>query len=203
MGKPKTRPVDLKESCIQAARDVIAEHGVESLSLRDVARRLNISHQAPYRHFESRDHLLAEIVRRCFADFAAYLDQRSADIGPESDLEDMGRAYLAYAEQKPLEYRLMFGTPWPQPAEHPDLVKHAVHAFDILRNGLRRMNPDIERSAAQVDLDALFIWSTLHGAASIIQADVMQHLELEPTVMQRLNDELMDRIDAALSDRQN
>ncbi len=56
------KPADLKEACIQAAREVIAEQGVESLSMRDVSRKLGVSHQAPYRHFPSRDHLLAEIM---------------------------------------------------------------------------------------------------------------------------------------------
>ena len=67
--------LELKEACIQAAREVITERGVEGLSMRDVARRLDISHQAPYRHFPSRDHLLAEIMRRCFEDFANFLDE--------------------------------------------------------------------------------------------------------------------------------
>ncbi len=56
--------LEVKEACVQAAREVIAEHGVEGLSMRDVSRRLAISHQAPYRHFPSRDHLLAEIMQR-------------------------------------------------------------------------------------------------------------------------------------------
>lgn len=200
--KSNSRPADLKEACIEAAREVIAEQGVEALSLRDVARRLNISHQAPYRHFASRDYLLAEIMRRCFADFAGYLDQRSGGVGTGADLDGMGEAYLAYAEQKPLEYRLMFGTPWPEPAEHPELVKHAVHAFDILRNGLRSMEPPgAARPQAEIDLDAMFIWSALHGAASISQANVMQHLALEPSVAGRLKGELMERIDNALARR--
>ena len=76
MTSSRVPALSLKEACVQAAREVIAEHGVESLSMRDVARKLNISHQAPYRHFESRDHLLAEIMRRCFADFAQHLDKR-------------------------------------------------------------------------------------------------------------------------------
>ena len=74
MSQLKAKAFDLKEACVQAAREVIAEQGVENLSMRDVARKLGISHQAPYRHFESRDHLLAEIMRRCFADFAHHLD---------------------------------------------------------------------------------------------------------------------------------
>jgi AcrR family transcriptional regulator len=41
---------------------IIGERGIEELSLREVARRLGVSHQAPYKHFPSRDHLLAEVV---------------------------------------------------------------------------------------------------------------------------------------------
>ncbi|MFX4450801.1 TetR/AcrR family transcriptional regulator, partial [Acinetobacter baumannii] len=50
------------------------------LSLRDVARRLGVSHQAPYKHFPSRDHILAEVVGRAYASFAAHLEKR-----PRSD----------------------------------------------------------------------------------------------------------------------
>jgi AcrR family transcriptional regulator len=188
---------DLKEACVQAARDVIAEQGIEALSMRDVARKLGISHQAPYRHFESSDHLLAEIMRRCFADFAEHLDRRKSS-DENGDHEDMGSAYLAYAAQKPLEYRLMFGTPWPEPAQHPELVKYAVHAFDILRNSQRARYGDGPAHYAKADLDALFIWSTLHGMASILQANVMQHLVLAPEVLPRLKADLMGKIDAAL-----
>jgi len=58
MATGRQRPLDLKEACVRAAREVIAERGIEALSMRDVARKLGISHQAPYRHFEGRDHLL-------------------------------------------------------------------------------------------------------------------------------------------------
>lgn len=199
MPTSQAKPADLKEACVQAAREVIADHGVEALSMRDVARKLGISHQAPYRHFASRDHLLAEIMLRCFADFASHLDRRPSSTEPHTDLDGMGRAYLAYAEQKPLEYRLMFGTPWPQPAQHRDLVQHAVHAFDILRTSLRRMHGDAPDQRLRADLDALFIWSTLHGMASINHANVMQHLELEPGVMARLTSDVLEKIGIALA----
>jgi AcrR family transcriptional regulator len=189
----------LKEACVQAAREVIAEHGVESLSMRDVARKLEISHQAPYRHFESRDHLLAEIMRRCFADFAQDLDKRPRTGNPEADLEAMGQAYLNYARQKPLEYRLMFGTPWPEPAQHPALVQHAVHAFNLLRDSLRAMRGNRSEQHAQADRQAMFIWSALHGMASITQANVMQHLNLAAGVEHTLPEDMMARIRLALS----
>jgi AcrR family transcriptional regulator len=198
--------LDLKEACIQAAREVIAEQGIEGLSLRDVARKLGVSHQAPYRHYPSRDHLLAAIMQRCFEDFANYLDQASQAHATDA-LLGMGEAYMRYAAQHPLEYRLMFGTPWPKPAAHPELVRHAVHAFDLLRNQLlqhlqqRASAPQSDMLAllAQAELQALFIWSALHGMASIQQSNVMQHLVLTPGVPAQAEPYLMGMVHTALT----
>jgi hypothetical protein len=198
MPRERTRPPDLTEACVQAAREVIAELGVEGLSMRDVARKLGISHQAPYRHFESRDHLLAEIMRRCFADFARHLDAPLAGTDDRSDLAAMGEAYLDYAIAKPLEYRLMFGTPWPEPAQHAGLVADAVHAFDILRNNLRRRHGKGAGMQARADLDALFIWSALHGMASISQSQAMDNLQLAPGVATAFRGYLMQKVGIAL-----
>jgi len=189
--------LNLKEACIQAAREVIAEEGVEGLSMRDVARRLEISHQAPYRHFASRDHLLAEIMRRCFVEFAEFLDQSSQEHQSE-ELRGMGEAYLDYAALKPLEYRLMFGTPWPEPAAHPELVKHAVHAFDLLRQNLLKQHGKSNGAKKQAELEAMFIWSLLHGYASIEQSNVMQHLVLAKGVQNQARNFMMGMIHSAL-----
>lgn len=196
------KPADLKEACIQAAREVIAEQGVESLSMRDVSRKLGVSHQAPYRHFPSRDHLLAEIMRRCFVEFAHYLDGNEVPGMQATGFAGMGERYIAYAQNKPLEYRLMFGTPWPEAAQHPGLITHAKHAFDLLRQNLRRKHGDEPASHAQADLDALFIWSALHGMASIRQADVMRHLELVPSVDQAFARNTLSRIGQAMGSAQ-
>jgi AcrR family transcriptional regulator len=199
------RPADLKEACLQAAHEVIAEQGVEGLSMRDVSRKLHISHQAPYRHFPSRDHLLAEIMRRCFVDFARHLDASAHPLdaaavhtGPNR-LAAMGLAYMDYAAAKPLEYRLMFGTPWPEPASHPELVKHAVHAFDILRNHLRQQHGTSPAQTERADLDALFIWSTLHGLATLMQANVLPHLALSAHVMSQAQTHAMQHMGVALA----
>ena len=194
----KINDLELKEACVQAAREVIAERGVESLSMRDVARKLDISHQAPYRHFASRDHLLAEVMRRCFEEFAIFLDQK-ANEHTEDTLRGMGEAYMTFAAEKPLEYRLMFGMPWPEPAAHPELVKHAVHAFDVLRNNLLHKHTGKKNAKKIAELEAMFIWSSLHGLATIEQANVMQHLSLSKGVHALSKDFMMFMIQSALS----
>ena len=201
MPKKSDTTIPLKEACIEAARDVIAERGIENLSLREVARKLGVSHQAPYKHYPSRDHLLAEVMRRCFEGFARHLDARERFEAPAADLHALGQQYLRYAAAHPLEYRLMFGTPWPEPADHADLVKDAVHAFDVLRSVLRRMHGTAKSKEALVDLDAMFIWSSMHGLASIMQANVMDQLNLSKNVSRGAAEHVMQMMARAMAAR--
>lgn len=170
----------LKQALVEQAFSVIEERGVEHLSLREVARRLGVSHQAPYKHFRSRDHILAAVVERCFADFAQHLSSRHSCDDPYDDLHQMGLAYLEFARRYPLQYRLMFNTALPDGAAHPEMLAQAQFAFSILYDKLCTMTlkdpghpvPD------PVKHDAIYIWSALHGLASLMQSDVTSTLGL-------------------------
>jgi AcrR family transcriptional regulator len=202
MPRTKTRSArtaDLREACLVAAQEVIAERGIENLSLREVARKLGVSHQAPYKHYASRDHLLAEVMRRCFQRFAAHLDARPRFDDPEQDLESLGLQYLTYARQHPLEYRLMFSTTWPSAAEQPELVRDATHAFDVLRDVLRRLHGDGPAMRETVDLDALYIWSTMHGLAGVMNGECIDKLDLKAAVLKRAVRHAMGRMGIGLA----
>ena len=190
--------LELKDACIEAAQAVIAEHGIEKLSLRDVARRLNVSHQAPYKHYPSRDHLLAEVIRRCFRRFTVALNNRNRSDDPKEDMRALGTSYLSFALQNPLEYRLMFGTPWPQVQVSPELVIDSQHSFNVLREALTPLYAGTGVEADVIDGDAMFVWSSMHGLATILQSQVMQHLDLKPDVIQHAAENVMQMIDVAL-----
>lgn len=198
---PATKPIkDLKDACVEAARESIALHGIEQLSLRDVARRLGVSHQAPYRHYPSRDHLLTEVMRRCFQQFAKHLDARERSEDPRKELAELGRQYISFALTHPLEYKLMFSTPWPQTAEHPELVRDATHAFDILRNALARIH-QVTLPNNQVDQDALFIWSTMHGLAGVMSSNCIHHLQLIQDTKAEIPEHVIKMIGMAMKAR--
>jgi AcrR family transcriptional regulator len=185
---------DLREACLLEAMAIIESAGIEGLSLREVSRRLGVSHQAPYKHFASRDHILAEIVSRTFQEFARHLDNRPRSEIPDADLKAMGYAYLTYAIENPLQYRLLFGTPLPAPEQHPDMMASAQHAFALLRDCIARM-----ALPTPPELDALFVWSTMHGLASMLQTQAFQTLALPEPIVQNAVRHAMDRIDTALS----
>lgn len=172
------RTGNLRDDCVAEALAIVERDGLDKLSLREVARRLGVSHQAPYKHYPSRDHLLAEMARRAYDEFAAHLDSRPPTCDPDADLGAMGQAYIAYALSHPLQYRLMFGTSLPDPENHRAMLGSARHAFGLLRDALRRRALGRADRLASVDMDALFIWSTMHGLASILRSDVGRALEL-------------------------
>ena len=195
-----TRSSRLGDRCVAEALAIIEAKGLEALSLREVARRLGVSHQAPYKHFPSRDHLIAEVLRRCFADLTAALKGREASEDPDEDLRRLGQAYLAHALAHPLEYRLMFGTPWPSVEAHPDVARDSRFAFDVLREVLDRRQAGRARAMDPADLDrnAMFVWSSMHGLASILQSDAMVHLGLDDQARSQVPGYIMAMVDRAL-----
>lgn len=191
-------PIDLKEACVEAAHQVIRDQGLEQLSLREIARRLKVSHQAPYKHYPSRDHLLAEVIRRSFLRFAEHLDARPKQAIPHEDLSELGRAYLEFALRHPLEYRLMFGTPWPSVTEHPELLREARHSFRLLLHAIRRLREGTGASDKAIELDALYVWTAMHGVASALSSDVLPKLELLEETLAEAVPHAMKRVSLAL-----
>src|SRR6185312_8546459 len=97
---------------LKTAGRMLEDQGPDALSLRDVARKLGVSHNAPYRHFATRDDLLAALATEGFRALGeATLKARSA-AGPDDNAVNwMGLAYIDFALKNPARYRLMFGGP--------------------------------------------------------------------------------------------
>lgn len=201
---PADRPSDLREACVAEALAIVGEAGLEKLSLREVARRLGVSHQAPYRHFPSRDHILAEMVRRAFDHLAEALTSRPRSGDADADSLAMGQAYIAYAFDNPLHYRLMFGGVLPDPDLHPEMMRSGRRAFLLLRDDLGRVfaahaaKTGAPPGSIDLDMEALFVWSSLHGLVSLTQTQTMRSLDLGPDVKDRLAAHMLLRIGSAL-----
>ena len=57
---------DLRQRILDTSEQLLEETGVTALSMREVARRAGVTHQAPYHHFADRESILAELVARGF-----------------------------------------------------------------------------------------------------------------------------------------
>ncbi|QDM15358.1 TetR/AcrR family transcriptional regulator [Tardiphaga sp. vice352] len=178
IGKPAIPRGHVRDACLAEALRIIEELGVEALSFREVSRRLGVSYQAPYKHFESKDSIIAELLTRCFDEFASHLEAGPLSGNAAQDMYALGENYFDYARRFPTKYRLMFETPMPEPEKHPAMMAQARRAFTLLKVRLAAMTvlPIAPTGQSSANLDALFVWSVVHGLASILNADTIKTL---------------------------
>lgn len=162
---------DLRNALLAAAGDMLAEEGIQGLSLRKLARQLGVSHNAPYQHFADKEALLAAIAAEGFRQLGEALDTAVSPIPPADPLQRLtaaGRSYVQFMAQYPFYLEVMFG-PLPH-ASHPELSAAAAATLDqliqIIVSGqeigvFRRENP---RAMAGV------VWTAVHGLSAIVLA---------------------------------
>src|SRR5438067_1625549 len=94
-----------------SATSVWTSFGAAPLSLREVARRAGVSHQAPYHHFPSREHLLAAIAVEGFELLGESIERvQAAAADPIRRMQDTGVEYVMFASRNPERFALMFGS---------------------------------------------------------------------------------------------
>jgi len=76
--------IDLRQSLIDAAIALIQEGAIARLSLREVARRVGVSHNASYRHFQDKEALLSAVAVQGFEELQAVTEQALQETPPDS-----------------------------------------------------------------------------------------------------------------------
>jgi AcrR family transcriptional regulator len=153
---------DLEAALTQAAGKILEKEGVEALSLRQVARRAGVSHNAPYRHFPEREALLAALAAEGFGMLAQAQQAAAASGG----LRAMGEAYVRFALAHPQRFRLMFGGQV-SIAKHARLREVATKTFAGLSGALSTRVPEAQ-NARDASIAA---WALVHGLAQLLLGD--------------------------------
>src|SRR5262249_112261 len=99
---------DLRQAMIDAAA-ALAEAGAEHVSLRDVARRVGVSHAAPAHHFGDKAGMLTAAAGQGFELFTEYLSPAVDGAGSPLDaLPANGCAYMEFSDLYPGHFEIMF-----------------------------------------------------------------------------------------------
>src|ERR1700679_2813532 len=111
---------NLRSALLAAAERTVRERGVQSLSLRELAREIGVSHGAPRRHFPDRQALLNALAESGFARLGSEL-RTAADAGGEdfqARLRATAAAYIRFAIRDPALLELMLAAKHAEQAEH-------------------------------------------------------------------------------------
>jgi AcrR family transcriptional regulator len=163
----------LKQALVDAAIALIAEVGTNGFTLREVARRAGVSHNAPYRHYRDRDELLAVVAMQGFERLKAAM-RRSAARG-SSALERLrfcGRGYVDFALRWPQHFFVMFDLPSSR-EKYPEYAAVGQEAFDTLLTFIVACQEDGALPREEPEMLALTAWSLVHGIAKLA---ISQHL---------------------------
>ena len=98
----------MREQILETARELVLESGVDGLSLREVARRLDYSPGALYTYFPDKDALLDALTAGVFEGLGGYFERVPGDLPAKERLDRLGRAYLDFATENPEQYLLVF-----------------------------------------------------------------------------------------------
>jgi AcrR family transcriptional regulator len=154
---------DLRNALLAVARRVLEKGDYERLSLRELARLAGVSANAPYRHFLSKDEILATVAAAGFDDLSARFDAtRSPDAIDR--LARMSDVYTGFACEQPAMYRVMFGGEKQVLMEYPVLNAAARACFGRLVAAVAAVQGGKggEEDACTL-ARALSLWSLVHG----------------------------------------
>jgi AcrR family transcriptional regulator len=161
---------NLRETLLQGALRAIAEVGPAAFTLREVARRAGVSHNAPYRHFRDKDALLAAVAVQGFRELTRAM--REPDQSPLNALDKLkrsGLAYVAFAVRRPEHFTVMFDAPVSTSSD-PEYTQASQEAFNTLVNYIRVCQEEGQLPTGNTMERALYAWSLVHGIAKLAVA---------------------------------
>ncbi len=175
-----------RRAILDAAEQVIAQHGWEQTNFGEIARRSRLSRSLVYFYFRDREELFHAICERGLASleqrFAAALKRHRR--GLEQALA-MGRAYLDFSRKEPLHFEVLSRLH----TQHADLcsdrpAEQAAHELgqrclglvaQALANGIA--DQSVRRTIGDPGLTAVSVWAFTHGLIQISEQKepMLQH----------------------------
>ena len=157
----------LREALVEAAITAARERGPDGLAIRDLARRVGVSHNAAYRHFANRDALVTEVAGRVMEQLMSAMLSRLRKVDAQDPilrarrrLAETGRAYVDYAITEPGLFRLALTSLSTVTAASPYPDRDPLHLLSQVLDDLVEVG--FLSAEARVDAE-LTCWSAMHG----------------------------------------
>jgi len=166
-----------QQAIIDAARQIIRETGVDSLSIRAIADRIDYSPAGLYEYFGSKEEIIGAVCAQNYERFTRRLAQVDNTLEPTEYLLELGLAYIDFAVRNPDSFLLMFttfpllqGTQKQPPPFDAEAMTRDDDAFIILLRGVQRcvdegiFHPKPNFGALEM---AYALWTQVHGLAML------------------------------------
>lgn len=180
---------NLHRVLLDAAMDLIRERGIDGFTLREVARRAGVSHNAPYHHFADKGALVSALAVESFERFErAFREAEAATGGSHLDkVRAIGRAYVRFAFDDPARFALMWRPELRTVADDSAVDEAGLASYQVLIDEVEAGQRSGEVRHGDLALLSLSAWSTVHGLATLVvdgplRGEVLTWEQAEPMV---------------------
>jgi AcrR family transcriptional regulator len=182
-----TSDPDLRATLIDAAEAELTERGIANLSLRGIARRVGVSHQAPGHHFQNRAGLLTAVAVRSLAllreqiiDALLAAEHATA----RERLSIVGTTYVRFASEHAAVFTLATR---PELLDTNDeaLIHERLETWTVFAHAVIEAQNEGWRADQPPEVVALLCWSVVHGATALWR-DGLLPLQLPDVTLEQL-----------------
>ena len=161
--------LETRRAILGAAVELFTEHGYENFSLRQVAEVIGYSPTTIYLYFENKDDLLFHTAMEGFVTFGQMLqDAYDSSDDPLERLRAQGQAYVRFALENQVSYRLMFMQRGEfLTRETPEDHDSVIDSFGVLLRTVAECFEAGYFKQGDVETYANVLWGSVHGVASL------------------------------------
>ena len=165
----------LRTRIVEAARDIVSEQGLDALSMRAIAERIEYSPATIYLYFKDKDAILADIMEAGFRRMGEYMREELGEAGesatPAEQYLGLGRAYVRFAIENTAYFRVMFELPKVAQMECPRECEGLAMVGGMPREfaaaTVQRAIDDGHYRIPSAERGALVGWALVHGLTSL------------------------------------
>lgn len=164
---------DLKNALIEAGLEVLSEKGEQGLSLRKVAKKVGVSHAAPYAHFADKQALIAAISTKGYEELYNLVLETALKYpnDPVHRLVETAWTYVQYALEKPDQFKITFSGVVETENSYPEYVEVSKKNFSLVVQSVNACQEIGAFKTGDSDLLAIHIWSSVHGFVLLLLED--------------------------------
>jgi AcrR family transcriptional regulator len=127
------RRQETKDEIVQASWEVVREHGLAGLSMRDLGERIGMRAQSIYSYFASKHEIYDAMFLEGYQAFAVWMDTAVDDeltADPVGAARAAAHAFVEFCTSDPVRYQLLFQRTIPDFTPSPESYAVAVQAYD-------------------------------------------------------------------------
>ena len=166
----KVRSRETETAILEAARDLLAEGGLDALSMRAVASKVGLSATAIYHWFEGKEDLVDRVVLHGFQRSESYMWKAIEHLpaGSMDRVSALGEAYIRFALENREYFKIIFAIQTPAPRHIDDVPGQG--GYRVLRQCVVEAMEAGNIRRGEPDLVVLYLWSLVHGLVTIFMA---------------------------------